>query len=138
MHVKTWMNGEGGWTLAFADQTSMTYNRTQAPKADAVIIMLLLGILPGLLYLLFGWSKETRNIYLKARKQKVVITVEAGRSTAIAGKNLVTYFSRIDPTVPPPPPPPKEPPDPIVLVLIGGGVLALIILVLTLALLPGR
>jgi hypothetical protein len=108
MHVKTWMNKSPGWVLTSTEENALSFNRTIKPSGAAVLVLLLLGIIPGLLYLAAGAKNETRNVYFKVLgKKKTAISLEAGTSTSEYAKSLARYLAQVDPALSAPPVPPS-------------------------------
>ena len=111
-HVKTWRNVVPGWVLAASDAQSLTFTHTVKPSIALTIVLFLLWVFPGVLYLIFGWRKESCNVYFKQEKGKTTISVESSGTTKPTGRSLQRYLANHDPTVsepfqPPPPPPTK-------------------------------
>src|SRR5947209_2450718 len=75
--VKRWMNRGGGWMLTASDEKSFTYTRTIKPDVGVALVLFLLGIFPGLLYLVLAWKKETRNIYFSHKGKETQIVVDS-------------------------------------------------------------
>ncbi len=101
-HVKTWRNLVAGWVLTASDTQSLTFTRTVKPNIGLTILLLLLWVFPGVLYLIFGWRKESCNIYFKQDKEKTTVTVESGGTTKSTGRNLQRFLSQHDPSIPEP------------------------------------
>jgi hypothetical protein len=95
MHIQTYMNSQQkNWTLAHKDKSSLTFTRTSKPNVLGVILLLFLWVLPGLLYLVFGWRKETCNIFVRKTKEGSKIVFEAGLMTKTYGKALAKQLSK--------------------------------------------
>jgi len=110
MHVKAWANQSNGWVLAASDEKSMSYTRTIKPNIFGVIALMFLWVLPGVLYLIFGWKKETCNLFFKkAGKHNTQVLLESGINTDDYGRYLKEYLSQFDPNLKEPPPPPPPP-----------------------------
>jgi hypothetical protein len=108
-HVKTWRNLVPGWVLTTSDAQSLTFTRTVKPSIALTILLLLLWVFPGVLYLIFGWRKESCNIYFKQDKGKTTVTVEADGTTKSPGRSLQRFLSQHDSSVPEPSQPAPPP-----------------------------
>jgi hypothetical protein len=100
MHVKAWMNTSSGWVMTSTEEKALSFTRTVRRSGIIVVILLLLGIIPGLLYLLTGARNETRNVYFKVLdKKKTIISLESGGSTDQYGELLTKYLAQFDDTI---------------------------------------
>ena len=135
MHIKAWMNKHQGWTLNASDEKSMSFNRTRKPDVIVTIFLLLLWVFPGILYLIFGWRKETCNFFFSRQEKKIQVLLESGRNTTNSnGKSLAAYLSSFDPALEVPPTPPVEKgfADYFLYVLYGGIALVVVGLIVVL------
>lgn len=95
-HIQSVMNAQNkGWTLTHKDNTSITFTRTGKPNILATILLLFLWVLPGILYLIFAWRKETANFFIGEREDSTAITVEAGMQTPVYGKLLAKRLCKV-------------------------------------------
>lgn len=51
-----------GFAIAYRDSTTATFTRPKKPNADLAIVLLILGIIPGLLYLGLYRGTETTTV----------------------------------------------------------------------------
>src|SRR4051812_35627679 len=51
--------GDGGWTLETRSLGAQTFSYTLRPAGPEVVVLLLLGVLPGLVYLVIGKRSVT-------------------------------------------------------------------------------
>lgn len=139
MHVKSWINRWPGWSLTSVEERAFVFTRTVTPNMGTAIMLLLLGIIPGLLYLLTGARKQTINVYFKpAKKNDTELLVEAGRETGRWGPSLLQYLAAFDhkatgpdgsPSIVPPVGPTEVSNKAVILVLIGVVIYAIILVI---------
>lgn len=111
MHAKAWVNRSAGWVLATENEKSLSYTRTKKPNIIILILLLFVWVLPGVLYLIFSWGKDSRNLFFKSvGKGKTQITLEAGSKTEQDAPYMVQYFSQFDSDLVIPPIPKKNDP----------------------------
>jgi uncharacterized protein YxeA len=92
MMIQSFMNQQGGWVLSHKDEKSMIYTRTRKPRILITILLLFIWIVPGVLYLIFAWGKDTCSIYVKEHEKGSKVTVDAGKLTSTLSNQIAKHL----------------------------------------------
>ena len=95
MYVQSYFT-KNQWQLAHRDGNALTFTRTIKPKPLAAIVLLCLWVIPGILYLVLSWKKQSCNVFMKKEKDGAKVTVDGSGGSTGLGKSLLRFLAAHD------------------------------------------